>query len=176
MLHVALDELPRRRAQQMLARHLRLRHAKRHHVLKLVAKAISAARLIERRARPHPAGERLIEQPAVQQNVHGAVGRRHLNRAQRVVPETSDRAEDGIEIGGAVFLEQRLRFGCRRRLAEQEDDLGRAVRLELQPGLQRAARIEAGADPVGERRRAGQRGRLIERAVAAEELRPVAGP
>ena len=88
MLHVALDELARRGAQQLLARHLGLRHAERHHILKLVAKAVSAARLIERRTRPDAAGERLIEQPTVQQDVHRTVRRRHLNRAKRVIPET----------------------------------------------------------------------------------------
>ena len=64
----------------------------------------------------------------------------------------------------------------RRRFAEQENDLGRAVRLKLHPGLQGAAGIEAGADAIGQRRGAGQSSRLIERAVAAEELRSVAGP
>ena len=51
-----------------------------------------------------------------------------------------------------------------------------AVRLELEPGLQGAAGIETGADPLGERLRAGERRRMVERAVAAEELRPVACP
>ena len=86
MLHVAFDELPRGGAQEMLARDLRLRHAQRHHVLKLIAKAVRAARLVEGRPRPHAAGERLVEQPAVEQNVHRAIGRLHLNRAEDVVP------------------------------------------------------------------------------------------
>jgi hypothetical protein len=48
MLHVAGDELARRRANQMLARNRRLRRRQRHHVLKLIAKAVRAARLVER--------------------------------------------------------------------------------------------------------------------------------
>ena len=92
MLDVALDELPRGRAQQMFARHLRLRHAERHHVLELIAKAVRAAGLVERRARPDAAGERLVEQPAVEQNVHRAIGRLHLNRAEDVVPDAGRRA------------------------------------------------------------------------------------
>ena len=47
MLHVALDELPRRGAQQVLARHRRLRGDQRHAVLQLVAEAVGAARLVE---------------------------------------------------------------------------------------------------------------------------------
>ena len=158
------------------ARQRRLRHRERHHVLELVAEAVGAARLVERRARPDPAGERLVEQPAVQQDVHGAIGRPHLHRAEDVVPVRGHRAQDRVEVGGAVARDQRLRLGSRRRLAEQEDDLGRAVRLELERRLQGAAGIETGADSIGERRASAQRGRSSERAVAAEELRPVAGP
>ena len=60
MLDVALDELPGGRAQQMLARYGRLRGGKCHAVLQLVAKAVSTARLIEPRAGPDAAGQRLI--------------------------------------------------------------------------------------------------------------------
>ena len=70
VLHVALDELARRRAQDVLARHAPARRStKRHHVLQLVAEAVRAAALVERRARPHPAGQRLVERPAVDHRV-----------------------------------------------------------------------------------------------------------
>ena len=53
MLDVALDELPRRRAQQMCSRVIAGRAtSERHDVLQLVAEAVGAARLIEGRARP----------------------------------------------------------------------------------------------------------------------------
>ena len=52
MLHIAFDELPRGGAQEMFARSAGLDIVERHHVLKLVAKAIRAARLVKRR-RPH---------------------------------------------------------------------------------------------------------------------------
>ena len=55
MLHVAFDELARRRAEQMLARQRGLRDRQRHHVLQLIAKAVRAARLVECRARPDAA-------------------------------------------------------------------------------------------------------------------------
>ena len=122
----------------------------RHAVLKLVAEAVGAARLIERRSRPHAAGERLIEQPAIEHDVHRPVRRFHLDRAEHVVPMLHDLAKDRVEIGRAVARDQGLRVGRRRRLAEEEDDLHRLVRLELDRGLQGAAGIEAGADPLGE--------------------------
>src|SRR5579872_7477079 len=78
VLDVALDELPRRRAQQVRARHRRLRRGERHAVLELIAKAIGAARLIEGRPRPETAGERLIEQPAIEHDVHLPDGRLYL--------------------------------------------------------------------------------------------------
>ena len=54
MLHVALDELPRRGLDDLRARQIGSRYRERHHVLKLVAKAVRATGLIERRARPDP--------------------------------------------------------------------------------------------------------------------------
>ena len=86
VLHVAFDELARG-AQQVLAQRAWVRaDGERHDVLELVAEAVGAARLVEGRARPHAAGERLVEQPAVQHEVHGAVGRLHLDRAERRRP------------------------------------------------------------------------------------------
>src|ERR1035437_2729038 len=66
MLYVTLDKLPRRRAQQVLARHHRARGGESHAVLQLVTEAIGAARLVEGGSRPDAARNRLVEQPAVQ--------------------------------------------------------------------------------------------------------------
>ena len=46
VLHVALDELPRRRAQQVRATQVRPRVQQRQHVLQLIAEAKGAARLV----------------------------------------------------------------------------------------------------------------------------------
>src|SRR5688572_21812597 len=70
MLNIALDELPRRRPEQMLARHRRAHGGERHAVLQLIAEAIGSARLIEGRAGPDAASERLIEEPSVQHDIH----------------------------------------------------------------------------------------------------------
>jgi hypothetical protein len=81
------------------------------------------------------------------------------------------RFQHGIEIGVAVAGDKglRLRPGC--RLAEKEDDLGRALRLQLDMGLQRTAGVEAGASPIRQRCRSGKRGGVIERTSASQELR-----
>src|ERR1022692_1186204 len=126
----------------MVSRHGRLRYSQRHHVLKLIAKAVCAAGLVECRSRPHAAGESLIEQPAVQHDIHGTIGGFHLNRAEYVVPQARYRGEYRIEVGGSVFRDQGKRFRPGRRLAKKENDFGRAIWLELETGLQRAAGIE----------------------------------
>ena len=65
--------------------------------------------------------------------------------AQDVVPMAGHRCQHGIEIDRAIAGDQgsRLRSGC--SLAEKEDDLRRALGLQLDKGLQRAAGVEAGA-------------------------------
>ena len=67
------------------------------------------------------------------------------------------RGEDRVEVGGPIFCDQGKRFRLARRFAEQENDFGHAIGLELEPGLQGAARIEPGANSIGERRAASQR-------------------
>ena len=60
------------------------------------------------------------------------------------------------------------------RLSEEEDDLGRGAAVELDRGLQRRARIEAGADLAGQPR-APERGRLLEAAAGPDEFAAVTG-
>ena len=62
-----------------------------HHVLELVAEAVGAARLVERRPAPDAAAQHLVEQPAVEQQVERRVGRLHLDGAEDRVPARLDR-------------------------------------------------------------------------------------
>ncbi len=71
-----------------------------------------------------------------------------LNRAEHIVPKPNDFAKDRIEISRPIASDQGLRIGRCRCLAEEEDDFHRAARLELERGLQSAAGIEAGTDPL----------------------------
>src|SRR5438445_1270491 len=60
MLDIAFRELMGRGAQQMRARSMRQRQRQRHRVLQLIAKAVRAPGLIERRAGPEPTDDSLI--------------------------------------------------------------------------------------------------------------------
>ena len=60
MLHVPFAELVGGGAEQMFAQQAGLGMDEGHRVLQLIAEAERAAGLIEARARPHAAGERLI--------------------------------------------------------------------------------------------------------------------
>ena len=86
MLHISLAELPSTGTQQMFTRQVRSDDRERHAVLKLIAKAVCAAGLIESTARPDAAGKCLIEQPAIEHDIQGAVWSFHLNRAENDLP------------------------------------------------------------------------------------------
>ena len=150
MLHISFDELTRGGAQQLRPRNVSLRNHQRHHVLKLIAKAVSAARLIKRRARPDATSQRLIEQPTIEHEVHRPIRGFYLHRAKNVIPVLDDRAQDLFKVGAAVKRNQCSRFFRARRLAEEKDDLRAAPRTQLHLRLQSGARVEAGADFAGE--------------------------
>src|SRR4030095_9591637 len=82
----------------MLARQFAARDREGHHVLKLVAESPGSARLIQRRARPKATGERLVEKPAVQQQVHRTIGRPDLKRGERVLPLPAHRSHCEVMI------------------------------------------------------------------------------
>src|SRR5207247_10365961 len=66
VLDVALDELPGGGSAQVVACDVAPGDGERHHVLELIAEAVGAAGLIEGRAGPDAAGERLVEEPPVE--------------------------------------------------------------------------------------------------------------
>ena len=176
VLHVALDELPRGRAQHLFAREVRMRQHERHGILQLVAEAIGAACLIKSGTRPHAAGERLIQEPAIERDVHLALGRLHLHCRERFVPEGDDGAQPLLKIGRAVTTHELAGLRGAFGLAQKEHHLTRRLRIDPHGALKRRAGIEARAHVLGERLPATQTGRTLERTVAADELAPVARP
>src|SRR5947207_8750553 len=64
VLDIAFHELSRGRAQDVVPCEIGRGVHEGHHVLQLVAEAVTAARLIKGRAAPHPAAESLVKQPA----------------------------------------------------------------------------------------------------------------
>jgi hypothetical protein len=151
-------------------------HRQGHHVLELVAESIGAPRLVEGGSRPHATGQRLVQEPAIEHQVHGAVGRLDLDRAGDVVPLGRDGLEGEVEVEVARAGHERTRLVDRRRLAEEEHDLGAAARRQLDPRLKGRAGIEAGADPARRTVPALEQGRMVRRAVLAQEFRAVPGP
>src|SRR5205814_66998 len=77
VLHVALGELVRGAAQQVLAHARRICEQHRHRILQLVAEAKGATGLVVAAAPPETAGDGLVEQPAVRQHVERRIGRAH---------------------------------------------------------------------------------------------------
>src|SRR5665213_185440 len=69
MLNITFNKLSRNSAEDVRARDVGPTYTQRHHILQLITEAISATRLIERRARPYSARKRLVWKPAVKQNI-----------------------------------------------------------------------------------------------------------
>ena len=82
MEHVARLELACGRGQDVPPRQLRRGMDQRHHVLQLVAEAKRAAGLIESRTAPDAARQALVQQPAIQQQIHGGIRCVDLHRTE----------------------------------------------------------------------------------------------
>src|SRR5580692_2451644 len=123
----------------MLPRKVRPHDGKCHSVLQLVAKAVCAAGLIESCACPDAAGERLIEHPAIEDDVQRPVWRFHLDRAEYVLPMLDDLPIDCVEIGVAVANEQRLCGRCGFGFTQEENDLRGLAWFQCNRCLQSAA-------------------------------------
>ena len=147
-----------------------------HAVLKLIAEAISARCLIESRAAPDPARQRLVEQPAIDQHIHFRIGRFYLQGAERFIPIVFDIRESGIEVRIAIFFEKRLRIVPVGPPTEQQDNLFFFAGREDDLGLLRAARIETGTGASGQRLFPQQCGRRMLGEVAPQKFPAVARP
>ena len=162
VLHVAREELAGGAAEQVLAIQVGPCEAERHHVLELVAEAVRAAGLEEARPPPEPRADRLVEEPAVHDQVERVVRRFDLHRAEDRVPVPLDLL---LGHAGSLRVAEALRQdeGVRAivSLAQEQHDLPRLAGLQVHANLQRRARVEAGAEALpqrhaAERRRAAQ--------------------
>src|SRR5437868_4892186 len=90
VLNIALAELPTRAPQKLFAKHAGFRVNECHRVLQLVAEAERSARLVIAAASPHPARERLIDEPAVRKRVECGIRCRDLDRSQSSLPVARD--------------------------------------------------------------------------------------
>ena len=106
MLDVALAELACRGTQDVLPCQLRTGRHERDDVLQLVPEPVRTAGLVEGGPGPHPAGQRLVEQPGVEHDVHRAVRRLHLDGAKDAVPVVRQRSQGLPVIGGPMAPDQ----------------------------------------------------------------------
>ncbi len=153
VLDIALGELAGGCAQQVFAHQRGLGMDERHAVLQLVAEAEGTARLVVAAARPEPAGQGLIEQPAVGQDVERGVRGLHLHRAQGVRPMLADRFQLGPRGRGAATAMQKAAGVVRAAPpdhAQPEDDGARLPMAQVEGRLERAAGIQRGTDLAGQ--------------------------
>ena len=160
VLHVPRDELAGRREEDVGPRDLGSGVDQRHDVLELVAEAVRAARLVEGRPRPDPAGQDLIEEPAVQEQVHRGVGRAHLDGAEHPIPVRLHLVERAGRPGPARGAAARGRApprGCRPLRGGRRSPRPPRGRGRISPGGRRRG---PGRPPRGRRARPapGRRG------------------
>ena len=176
VLHVALGELAGRGPQELRPGQVRPGRRQRQAVLELVAEPVGAAGLVQGGPRPDPAGQRLVEQPAVEQDVHRAIGRPDLDVGHQVVPARPHRAQ-GRRVVGRSQAPDQLRGRARSfGLAQQDDHLRAPAVRQLEARLQRGAGIQAGPHGPPQPVPAAEPGGPIQGAVASQELRAVGRP
>src|SRR5208282_4967037 len=151
MLDIALAKLTGRAEEQVLTKQVRLGMDKRHHVLQLVAETEGTPRLVECAPPPNTAGESLVDEPAVSQDVEGLVGCFYLHRAQRVLPVLPYRFERVM--GGSRFAEttrQVVSVLFATAYAEREDDLALLPVGQLERNLYRGTGVESSPRSPGQ--------------------------
>ena len=88
MLDVAFDELPRCGVQQVCAAEIRPGMNEREYVLKLIAKPEGASGLVRSAAGPDTTAQRLVQEPAIDDEIERIIGGPNLHDAERVIPHT----------------------------------------------------------------------------------------
>ena len=161
MLHVSFAKLTTGRAQQVFAEHVRLGMYQGHRVLQLIAEAEGTSGLIEPRASPHTAGQRLVDEPAVGQEVDGRVGSVDVDQRRACDSSSAIRLPmcAMCAVDAAKSLDELPRFGIAAGSSDGEDDgpfltiFNREVRLNRGARIvSRARRVRETHAPHGRRR------------------------
>ena len=175
VLHISFNELPGRRAEDLLPGELGGGVDEGHDILKLVAKSVGAARLVKRGPGPEPATDHLVQQPSIQEQIEGGIGCVNLDGLEDAIPLSARLLE--CNLGLARFPEPSNQLVRRCEvigLAEEEDDLGGFLWIQLEAGLDGRTGIDSRAGASGESD-ALERGRAGRRAMPAQELHAVGG-
>jgi hypothetical protein len=151
VLHVAFDELPAGRADELRLREVGPRERQRHAVLDLIAKPESAARLIVTGPGPEPAAQRLVLEPPVHHQVERIVGRSNLDGAEGFVPAPANALERLLGGLDAAHPPDQISHRVQvSRLPQQEHQPAGLPWREAHGDMQGSARIESGAEAVGQ--------------------------
>src|ERR1035437_18430 len=108
----------------MLTSDVAFSHGERHHVLELITEAIGSTGLIKRCACPHPAGKRLVKQPAIHQNIHRPLRCGDLYGTEHLVPLLGNLEQDLVEVRSAIATDQLPRLVPAAPLTQEKYDFG----------------------------------------------------
>ena len=146
MLNIAGAELTGSGSQKLFPCDFTSSRSKGHDILKLVAKPVSAAQLIKSRSGPNAAGERLIEEPAIDEQIHGSIGRRNLYPIEDFIPTRRSIVQNQIQVFCTILAEQFSRLFFVFGLPKKEHHFGGSAGTQFNGRLQRGARIQARAN------------------------------
>ena len=85
MLNVSLAKLMFRAKENLLPGQPRSRGKERRGILELVAVSVGTGGLVVAATAPEPAADSLIDQPAIDKDVEGPVGRFNINRSKKLI-------------------------------------------------------------------------------------------
>src|ERR1039458_3248655 len=115
----------------MLTSNVAFSHREGHHVLQLVTEAIGPTWLIKRGARPDPTGQRLVEQPAIHQNIHRPLWCGDLYRTEYLVPLPGNIEQDLVEVRRAIATDHLPRLFPVFALTQEEYDFSAFTGAQL---------------------------------------------
>ena len=143
VLNVSLDELTGCRVQDVFPNESGSRQQQRQRILQLIAEPERAARLVESRSSPDPARQRLVEQPAVQHQVHRTIRRPDVDYAKKIVPIRCRPAERLVhDVAIAVPLDEIPRVRLVLGIAKDANQYLFFAGTEVDTHANRPARIE----------------------------------
>ncbi len=176
VLHIALHELVGRAQHQLVVQQLRFCMDGGHRILQLVAEAEGAAGLVVAAARPDAAGDGLVHQPAVGDDVQRRFRRFDVHRTERLFPVGVHGRQRLVRcLGAAVFLHHAAGVGVAAAGdTEHEHDFAFLARQQVERRLDGGAGVEPRPHLAGQAR-AAHGHRRGQRAVTAQKFGAVGG-
>ncbi len=126
----------------MLAQQRRFGVHQGHGVLELIAEAEGAAGLVKAGAGPHAAGQRLVDEPTIGEEIEGWIGSFDMHDAESLAPIMPDAFQRVVGVGRpAEPLRQVACLFFTRGRADNEDDVFFLTVLKGRKDLHGQARV-----------------------------------